>query len=279
MKRGIILNTALILALGFLALSCSDDDNFEPDNSAVKNAFATKYPGASVDEWEMKFNYYVANFRLDNNETEAWFESNANWVFTETDLTYAKLPDAIKTSFEASEYKNWEKDDIDKIERPETETVYILEVESGNTELDLYYSEDGELMKTENNPENTDRIPAVLSATILSDIDARYPGATVADVETEENNTLEVLINDNGTYREIYFDNTGTWLQTTTDIQLNSVPATVMNALSNSQYADYEIDDVEMLEITEGSFYLFELEKNDTEIDVKISPEGEVSLL
>ncbi len=278
MKRGIILNTALILALGFLALSCSDDDNFEPDNSAVKNAFATKYPGASVDEWEMKFTYYVANFRLDNNETEAWFESNANWVFTETDLTYAKLPDAIKTSFEASEYKNWEKDDIDKIERPETETVYILEVESGNTELDLYYSEDGELMKTENNPENTDRIPAVLSATILSDIDARYPGATVADVETEENNTLEVLINDNGTYREVYFDNTGTWLQTTTDIPLNSVPATVMNALSTSQYADYEIDDVEILEIAEGSFYLFELEKNDTEIDVKISPEGEVSL-
>ncbi len=278
MKRGIILNTALILALGFLALSCSDDDNFEPDNSAVKNAFATKYPGASVDEWEMKFTYYVANFRLDNNETEAWFESNANWVFTETDLTYAKLPDAIKTSFEASEYKDWEKDDIDKIERPETETVYILEVESGNTELDLYYSEDGELMKTENNPENTDRIPAVLSATILSDIDARYPGATVADVETEENNTLEVLINDNGTYREVYFDNTGTWLQTTTDIPLNSVPATVMNALSTSQYADYEIDDVEMLEIAEGSFYLFELEKNDTEIDVKISPEGEVSL-
>ena len=278
MKRGIILNTALILALGFLALSCSDDDNFEPDNSAVKNAFVTKYPGASVDEWEMKFTYYVANFRLDNNETEAWFESNANWVFTETDLTYAKLPDAIKTSFEASEYKNWEKDDIDKIERPETETVYILEVESGNTELDLYYSEDGELMKTENNPENTDRIPAVLSATILSDIDARYPGATVADVETEENNTLEVLINDNGTYREVYFDNTGTWLQTTTDIQLNSIPATVMNALSTSQYADYEIDDVEILEIAEGSFYLFELEKNDTEIDVKISPEGEVSL-
>ncbi len=278
MKRGIILNTALILALGFLALSCSDDDNFEPDNSAVKNAFATKYPGASVDEWEMKFTYYVANFRLDNNETEAWFESNANWVFTETDLTYAKLPDAIKTSFEASEYKNWEKDDIDKIERPETETVYILEVESGNTELDLYYSEEGELMKTENNPENTDRIPAVLSATILNDIDARYPGATVADVETEENNTLEVLINDNGTYREVYFDNTGTWLQTTTDIQLNSIPATVMNALSTSQYADYEIDDVEILEIAEGSFYLFELEKNDTEIDVKISPEGEVSL-
>ena len=279
MKRGIILNTALILALGFLALSCSDDDNFEPDNSAVKNAFATKYPGASVDEWKMKFTYYVANFRLDNNETEAWFESNANWVFTETDLTYAKLPDAIKNSFEASEYKNWEKDDIDKIERPETETVYILEVESGNTELDLYYSEEGELMKTENNPENTDRIPAVLSATILSDIDARYPGATVADVETEENNTLEVLINDNGTYREVYFDNTGTWLQTTTDIPLNSVPATVINALSTSQYADYEIDDVEMLEIAEGSFYLFELEKNDTEIDVKISPEGEVSLL
>ena len=278
MKRGIILNTALILALGFLALSCSDDDNFEPDNSAVKNAFATKYPGASVDEWEMKFTYYVANFRLDNNETEAWFESNANWVFTETDLTYAKLPDAIKTSFEASEYKNWEKDDIDKIERPETETVYILEVESGNTELDLYYSEDGELMKTENTPENTDRIPAVLSATILNDIDARYPRATVADVETEENNTLEVLINDNGTYREVYFDNTGTWLQTTTNIPLNSVPATVMNALSTSQYADYEIDDVEMLEIADGSFYLFELEKNDTEIDVKISPEGEVSL-
>ena len=276
--KNVILNAALFLTLGLFVISCNDDDDFSLDNSAVKSAFSSMYPEATKAEWEMKFTYYVAEFKLNNFETEAWFDTDASWVLTETDLNYATLPDSVVSSFEASEYATWKRDDIDMLERPETAPVYIIEVESGNTELDLYYAENGELMKTESDSDNTDRIPAVLTSQILSTIETQYPDAAIADVETEDNNTLEVLINDNGTYREVYFDTTGAWLYTTTEIKQSEVPASITEALSSSEYASYSIDDVEILETEDGEYYLFELESGNTDVYVKISQEGVVSL-
>ncbi len=276
--KNVVVNAVLFFAMGFLLASCSDDDDFSLDNSAVKSAFSSMYPEATTAEWEMKFTYYVAEFKLNNFETEAWFDTDASWVLTETDLNYAALPDSVVASFEASEYASWKRDDIDLLERPETEDVYILEVESGNTELNLYYAENGELMKTESDSDNTDRIPAVLTSQVLETIETQYPGATIADVETEENNTLEVLINDNGTYREVYFDTTGAWLYTTTEIKRSEVPASITEALSSSEYASYSIDDVDILETTDGEYYLFELESGNTDVYVKISQEGTVEL-
>ena len=207
--KNVVLNAVLFMVIGFSLASCSDDDDFNLENQAIESAFSSLYPNATVTEWEMKFTYYVAEFKQNNFETEAWFDADASWVLTETDLNYAALPDSVVAGFEASEYASWKLDDIDKLERPESSTVYIIEVESGNTEIDLYFSEDGVLLKTEEESENTDRIPAVLSSQILSMLETQYPGATIADIETEENNMLEVLINDGGTYREVYFDTSG----------------------------------------------------------------------
>ena len=36
---------------------------------------------------------------------------------TETDIPYNALPQAVKMSFENSEYASWKRDDIDKLER------------------------------------------------------------------------------------------------------------------------------------------------------------------
>ena len=42
---------------------------------------------------------------------------------TETDIPYQSLPEAVRTSFEASQYANWKIEDVDKVERLNTETV------------------------------------------------------------------------------------------------------------------------------------------------------------
>lgn len=276
--KNLILNATLFLTLGFFAISCSDDDDFSLDNSSVKSAFSSMYPDATATEWEMKFTYYVAEFKLNSFESEAWFDSDASWLLTETDLNYAALSDSIVAAFEASDYASWKVDDIDKLERPDASTVYILEAESGNTEIDLYFSEDGTLLKSEEDVNNTDRIPAVLSDQILNTLHTQYPSATIADIEPEENNTLEILINDGGTYREVYFDTSGAWFYTTTEIKRSEVPSDILAALSNSEYASYSIDDVDILETADGKYYLFELESGNTDVYVKISQEGTVEL-
>lgn len=87
---------------------------------------------------------------------------------TETDLPYQALPAAVKSAFESSEYAKWKVDDVDMLERPDMEKVYVIEVESGKQEFDLYYSEEGILVKsvadTDNDSENY--LPAEIPATI-----------------------------------------------------------------------------------------------------------------
>ena len=122
----------LLLALGALGLqSCNDDDDhLSSVPTELKNAFTEKYPSVSNEKWETKGNYYIAEFRQQNYETSAWFTPNGIWQMTETDLPYQALPAAVKSAFESSEYTKWKVDDVDMLERPDMEKVYVIEVES-----------------------------------------------------------------------------------------------------------------------------------------------------
>ena len=54
-------------------------------------------------KWETKSGYYVADF-YDGYEASAWFTQDGKWQMTETDIPYNALPQAVKMSFENSEY-------------------------------------------------------------------------------------------------------------------------------------------------------------------------------
>lgn len=140
----------LLLALG-AAWSLQSCDNNDDDSinvpAQLQNAFSEKYPNVANVRWESKAGYYVADFH-DGYEASAWFTPNGEWQMTETDIPYDALPQAVKTTFDASEYKKWLVDDVDKLERKGFETIYVIEVEKQNEERDLYYSEKGDLIKT-----------------------------------------------------------------------------------------------------------------------------------
>lgn len=142
----------LSLALGASALSLQSCDNDGNDGISVpaelSSALSKEHPNAQRIEWETKGTYYVADFYEDNFEKEAWFTKDAVWQVTETDIRYADLPSAVRSSYEGSTYHNvWQVEDVDKLERKEMDVVYIIEAEKGNREMDLYYSEDGTLVK------------------------------------------------------------------------------------------------------------------------------------
>lgn len=275
---------AMVCALsGFFFMSCNDDDDdIKLNNDAVKATFDSKYPSVTRVSWEMKGGYYVADFNLDKKETSVWINEQGIWYMTETDLRQENLPEAVKKAFTSSEYGTWRIDDIDMIERPEMETMYVIEVEKGNEEYDLYYSEEGILIKavidTDDNDDQEHYLPAQLSEKIQSFLQTKYPQARVIETEREKG-YVEVDIIDSKTHREVVFTTEGDWMYTKTEINRNSVPQTIMDALNASEYGKYKIDDIYHMDAPEAPYYYFELESGSKEVDLKITEDGKIEVL
>ena len=119
---------SMLAIAGTAMTSCNDDDDKWSPEQQITSAFEARYPNASRVEWERERDYYVADFWLDNQEKEAWFTSDGQWLLTETDIPLADLPQAIQESFNASEYKDWRIEDVDKLERPDMDDIYVLDI-------------------------------------------------------------------------------------------------------------------------------------------------------
>jgi hypothetical protein len=65
----------------------------------------------------------------------------------------------VKETFLAGQYATWGVDDIDKYEREDL-TFYLVEVEKkGQKDMDLYYTEDGTVLKEVEDRPNDDVLP------------------------------------------------------------------------------------------------------------------------
>lgn len=87
-----------VLAMMFIAAmafgACDDDDKNDnikaPD--AVSKALKDKYPAAMDIEWERKGDYFVADCWMDGREMDVWYDVQATWKLTETDILWEGLP-------------------------------------------------------------------------------------------------------------------------------------------------------------------------------------------
>lgn len=271
--------------------SCSDDEDVSVAENAslvsttVQSALATRYPTATNIEWGLSGTYAVAEFDWNNYEHTAWFDSSsAEWYMTETDIRYSDLPSAVKTAFESSEYANWEMDDVDMLTREGMETLYVLEVEQGNTEVELVYTSSGVLVNTMTETEGTGSsgnnesyLPSTSSSstqTISSVVAEKYPNATIIEIDYEQG-YIEVEILDGNVCRDVYYSTSYEWLKTTWDVRTSELPTAVTQAVA-TDYSEYTIDDAEYVNTPSGDWYELELEhkRADYEIDVKITADG-----
>lgn len=271
--------SVLALAMcGLLAFtSCDDDDNnYLPDQTVTK-AFDTKYPDAGKVEWETKSGYEVADFHISGNDAEAWFDNKGNWLMTKTEINFGLLPEAVRKDLRANEYADWKYTDFDKLERSNAATIYVIEAEQGEKEVNLYYAEDGTLIKIVNDTDddNSHFQPTTIPQAITDAINEMYAGATIVDFDQEKNG-FEVDILHNSVYKDVYFNAANEWISTEWDITEDKVPAIVMNALKASDYKNYRIEDIDQIEKPAGTFYLFELEQGDNDVEVTISTEGNI---
>lgn len=270
----------LVLALGLMGLgmqSCDNDDDNIKVSAELQNAFNAKYPNMTPTGWESKQGYYVADFRDGKYEAEAWFSADGTWQMTETDVPYSSLPAAVRNAFEAGDYAAWRVEDVDKVERRDAETVYVIEVESGEQEVDLYYTEDGILVKEVADTDGNDNnyLPSDVSNAVTTFINENYPGARIVETDQERGMT-EVDIIHNGVAKEVLFNADGSWVSTSWDVRRADVPQVVTDA-ALAAHAGYVVDDVDFVETPAGSYYLLELEKNGApDVYVKVQADGTV---
>ena len=80
---------------------------------------------------------------------------------TEFDLgvSVSALPQAVQSAFLESQYSSWHVEDINKYERA-NDVFFLIEVETkGQQDRNLYYNEEGSLLKDEVDRENDDITP------------------------------------------------------------------------------------------------------------------------
>ena len=87
---------------------------------------------------------------------DVWFNNQAEWQLTETELLWNNLPGTVQTSFSASEYAGWKIEEIVLLEYPVVPMQFVIEVEKGNAEYQLFYSEEGGLLQTKDVSGNKD---------------------------------------------------------------------------------------------------------------------------
>ena len=147
MKR--ILTALIIMAAAVTFVSCDKYEDGKPLKN-VREAFAEMYPDARDVEWDAENGYWVVSFELGTppnvKECEAWYDVNANWIRTETDLVDNALPQSVKDAIAASEYASalLLAGDVDYVETPDG-NFYELEIYLNGLGIKLKVSEDGKV--------------------------------------------------------------------------------------------------------------------------------------
>lgn len=198
MKRLVFIVTIACAACMLYGCDKSEDGGGPAVSPRAEAALLARYPAATDVVWRISSSYSVAEFSLPavraaahgGRDHAAWFDDGGEWYMTETDIVFGSLPSAVQAAFRDSEYAGWRIDDVDMLEREGVETVYVIEAEgrSGGreTEVDLYYSSDGVLVKkvvdADSDYDYGDYIPARPAGEVESFVQTRYPGARILDV-------------------------------------------------------------------------------------------------
>lgn len=239
-----------ILTLG-LTVACDNDNKFMPD-SAVKAAFETYFPDASGEYWISKTGYSVVKFFHKGTHKLAWFSEQGVLEQVETDIPVHQLPEVIKQLIAASEYANWKIDDVDLVEGNGMEPVYIVEMESGEQEVDLYFAEDGTLIKVVIDTDDDDNdicpiAPNPANQKIRDIVFEKYPGAKILEID-KEGKKYEIDLYFEGAYYEMSLNAQLEWIETSREITWNSVPEAVKKTFKSAGYVfNPKEDDVDLL--------------------------------
>ncbi|APU11630.1 PepSY-like domain-containing protein [Cellulophaga lytica] len=103
----------------------------------------------------------------------------------------------------------------------------------------------------------------------------KFPTAKKVKWEKENTTEWEAEFKMNKVEYSANFLEDGTWKETEHEIDENDIPQNVKAALASS-FPGYEMEEAEISETQNGTVYEFEIEKDETEIEVAIDANGKV---
>ena len=115
-----------------------------------------------------------------------------------------------------------------------------------------------------------------LSEQCMKTLNDRYANARILEVDYDDG-MVEVEIRHDKKDKEVLFTRTCEWISTSWEVAERNVPAVVMQAL-RQKYPNGRIDDIDFIEMSQGSYYRFEIElRGDHDEYVYITPEGVIT--
>lgn len=285
MKHVVFLCLLSVALLGTLA-ACSDDDKQSPVSppgssdvpESVLAQFNNDYPDAQDVVWTQEGDYYTASFSEDGSAgNQAWYEGDGRWGMSKYELPFDRLPAAVAEAFGTTEYgqagSEWRVDrEVDVLERNDgSETIYIIEAERGESEVDLYYTAEGVLVKeildAAPDKDYGEYLPQTPDGTLQAWLEQRFPGYRLVDLDTDDGGLEVEFIYERQKY-EAFFTRSGEWLYYKADLRYSSglIPAAVKATVEAADLMQQGawVDDVEMYVVNadgaETTYFSFELE-------------------
>jgi hypothetical protein len=112
-------------------------------------------------------------------------------------------------------------------------------------------------------------------AQVNDSLNKKFAGATKVKWDKENDSEWEAEFKLKGKKYSANFSNEGKWMETEHEIKKSAIPANVKQTL-DSEFAGYDVEKAEISETAKGSVYEIELEKDESEMEVAITPEGKV---
>ncbi|MEG1649529.1 MAG: PepSY-like domain-containing protein [Rikenellaceae bacterium] len=289
---------AAFLMLGFIFTGCSDDKNSEqtPFDKTVA-AFQKEFPNAQNVKWQKKKGHDVATFTTPsttkaatNPVSSAWYlEGSTQCAYAEIEISATQLDkDAPKVAaaWNASPYKTqgFVLEDIDVLSHADKTSVYKLEVEKGEQEIELFYSKEGVLLCEQPDADNKDdeQENEPCPQAIYDFITANFPGAVIVDFDLEDedpsNVFYEVEIFVGNVEKELIFSKDFKFAYSIVEIEEEALPEVIKKAFIALASDTESWSDIAKMENEKQKVigYLLAVEDEKTEIEkiFKVDAEG-----
>lgn len=274
--RSIFLSLFAVLGLFLASCDNNDDDHknaIEP-TEPVMQAFNKKYPNASNPIFTIEGNYYVAEFTNNSVSTEAWLTEQGKWMMDKADTPFNQLPEAVTAALNNGLYAGWKVDDSYTINRDSMAVVYKINAEKGNSDMDLYYSPYGNLIKAVNDEGNEDA-PIVIPAEVHTLMAFTFATCDLLDIQSNANGYILNML-DGKVYKIAQLNKNYLWQSTSYQIAEQDVPEIIMDSFQSTGYAGDTIESILVKIDANGTFYTFTVDHNGQSTEVTFDAIGNI---
>lgn len=267
------MKTILMIAAGVISLSCSNAQKAKEGDvpSAVKEAFAAKFPGAKADKWIKETDGYEVEFVINKVESSADFDMSGKFKEMEQEIEISELPNSIK-DYCKSTYAGYKIAEVSKITEASGNIKFEAEMNKGAEKFDAIFDSQGNFLekiqmhpKKEKDSEEEDdeaNVPENVKAAFA----AKFPGAKAEGWDKEEDG-YEVEFEENEVESSAVFSENGTFKEMEQEIKTSELPKGISEYCSKN-FAGYKLSEAAKITDVSGIInYEAEMSKGDEKFD------------